>query len=400
MAVSATWLLAQGIGVWGVNTTVVWGFAIANYVWWIGIGNAGTLISSMLLLLRQHWRASINRFAEAMVLIAAGIAGLFPILHLGRPLYFYWLVPYPNTMALWPQWRSALIWDFWAILSYLLFSILFWYIGLIPDLATVRDRAKSRIARSIFGFFALGWRGSARHWHAFHVYHATMACLGVPLVVSLHSVVGLDFAASLMPGWSETIYPPYFVVGAMYSGFAMVAILCAVVRWGFRMHAVVTVDHFDVMAKILLAASVIMLLSYMTEWFGAWYIGERADRGIVAYQFTGDYRILYYLQLLFNCVIAHAFWFRALRRKIWLVVVIAIAINAGMWLERINIVWITLSHGYTVSMWRLFYPTFWDISLLAGSIGLFALLYLIMCRLVPIVSMHETRRLLSAEADR
>ncbi len=399
MAVSASWLFANGVGVWGNNTTVVWGFPIANYVWWIGIGNAGTLISSMLLLLRQHWRASINRFAEAMTLFAAGIAGLFPIMHLGRPLYFYWLMPYPNTMAVWPQWRSALIWDFWAILSYILFSILFWYVGLLPDLAAIRDRARHGMSRALFGAFALGWRGSARHWHAFRVYHTTMACLGVPLVVSLHSVVGLDFAASLMPGWSETIYPPYFVVGAMYSGFTMVIVLTAAVRWGFGLQSLITVDHFEVMAKILLAASIIMLLSYATEWFAAWYIGEPAERELVVYQFTGHYAFFYYAMLFCNCIVAHAFWFRALRRNIAVVVTIAIIINIGMWLERINIVWMTLSHSYAVSMWRIFIPTFWDYSLMFGSLGFFALLYLIMCRLVPVVSMHETRRLLSAEAE-
>jgi len=399
MAVTVVWLFATGIGVFGVNTTVVWGFPIANYVWWIGIGNAGTLISSMLVLMRQHWRASINRFAEAMTLFAAAIAGLFPILHLGRPLYFYWLVPYPNTMALWPQWRSALIWDFWAISSYLLFSILFWYVGLIPDLATLRDRARAPLVRTLFGIFALGWRGSARHWHTLHVYHTTMACLGVPLVISLHSVVGLDFAASLMPGWSETIFPPYFVVGAMYSGFTMVIVLAAAVRWGLRMQALITVEHFEVMAKILLAASVVMTLSYAAEWFSAWYGGEVAERRLVAFEFTGDYRLLYWFMLLFNCAIAHAFWFRAARRSIAAVVVIAIFINVGMWLERLLIVLNTLSHGYAVGMWRLFAPTTWDFLLLFGSLGFFALLYLIFCRVIPVVSMHETRRLLSAEAQ-
>ena len=399
MAVSASWTLAKGIGIFGNNTTVVWGFPIANYVWWIGIGNAGTLISSMLLLMRQHWRASINRFAEAMTLFAAGIAGIFPILHLGRPLYFYWLVPYPNVQDIWPQWRSALVWDFWAIASYILFSILFWYIGLIPDLATLRDRAKSTVAQTLFGVFALGWRGSARHWHTLHVYHATVACLGVPLVVSLHSVVGLDFAASLMPGWSETIFPPYFVVGAMYSGFTMVIVLAATVRWGFRMEAIITLEHFEVMAKILLAASVIMTLSYLTEWFQAWYSGEHAERSLVTYAFTGDYRLVYWTMLVCNCVVAHAFWIRGVRRSIAAIVTIGIIINIGMWLERITIVWNTLSHGHAKSMWRVFYPTVWDFLLLFGSLGFFALLYLILCRLIPVVSMHETRRLVAPETQ-
>jgi Ni/Fe-hydrogenase subunit HybB-like protein len=399
MLVSASWLLARGVGVWGVNTTIVWGFAIANYVWWIGIGNAGTLISAMLLLMRQPWRASINRFAEAMTLFAAGIAGLFPILHLGRPLYFYWLAPYPNTMAVWPQWRSALIWDFWAILSYILFSILFWYVGLIPDLACLRDRAERKKSAVRFGAFALGWRGSARHWRLYHVYHTTMACLGVPLVVSLHSVVGLDFAASLMPGWSETIFPPYFVVGAMYSGFAMVVVLAAAVRWGFGLQSIITLDHFEVMAKVLLAASMIMTASYLTEWFAAWYGGDPNERSLVLFEFFGHYRILYYAMLLCNCIVAHAFWLRAARRNIALVVVVAIVVNIGMWLERINIIWNTLSHGYAVSMWRVFHPTFWDYSLMFGSLGLFTFLYLILCRIAPVVSMHETRRLLPPEAQ-
>jgi len=398
MLVTILWLFDKGIGIFGNNTTVVWGFPIANYVWWIGIGNAGTLISSMLLLLRQHWRASINRLAEAMTLFAAAIAGIFPILHLGRPLYFYWLAPYPNTMSIWPQWRSALIWDFWAISSYLLFSLLFWYIGLVPDLATLRDRAKSPVARALFGIFALGWRGSARHWHTLHVYHTTMACLGVPLVISLHSVVGLDFAASLMPGWSETIFPPYFVVGAMYSGFTTVILLSAAVRWGLRMQALITVEHFEVMAKILLAASVIMALSYATEWFSAWYGGETAERRLVAFEFTGDYRVLYWCMLFFNCAIAHLFWFPSVRRNIAAVAIIGILINVGMWLERLLIVLNTLSHSYAVGMWRVFSPTIWDFLLLFGSLGFFAFLYLVFCRVVPVVSMHETRRLLSTEA--
>ncbi len=394
MVVSASWLLIQGVGVWGNNTTVVWGFPLANYVWWIGIGNAGTLISSLLLLTRQRWRASINRFAEAMTLFAAGIAGLFPILHLGRPMYFYWLTPYPNTMALWPQWRSALIWDFWAILSYILFSIIFWYVGLIPDLATMRDRAAKRWQQKLFGAFALGWRGSARHWHVYETYHTTMAALAVPLVVSLHSVVGLDFAASLMPGWAETIFPPYFVVGAMYSGFAMVVVLAALVRWGFRMEAIITPGHFAVMAKVMLMAATIMGLSYATEWFAAWYGGRAAERSLVGFFFTGAYAPMYWAMLLCNVAIPQAFWFRAVRRRIWLVVLIAIVINVGMWLERILIVWNTLSYATLPSMRRLFLPTIWDWTLLLGSLGFFALLFLVFVRVVPVVSMHEVRRLL------
>jgi molybdopterin-containing oxidoreductase family membrane subunit len=387
----------RGIGIWGLNTTVVWGVAIANYVWWIGIGNAGTLISSMLLLMRQKWRASTNRFAEAMTLFAASIAGIFPIIHLGRPMYFYWLTPYPNTMHVWPQWRSALIWDFWAILSYLLFSIVFWYVGLIPDLATLRDRARTKVASAIYGAFALGWRGSARHWHAYETLHLALACLGVPLVVSLHSVVGMDFAASLMPGWQETIFPPYFVVGAMYSGFAMVVCLAALVRWGFRMEGVITLAHFDVMARVMLAASVIMGLSYATEWFNAWYGGDRAERGLVVFEFTGAYAPMFWALLLCNVAIPQAFWFRAVRTSIVGVFMVSIVINIGMWLERILIIWNTLSHDYTPSMWRLFLPTVWDWITTFGSLGLFALMFLVFVRFVPVVSIHEVRKLVAEE---
>jgi molybdopterin-containing oxidoreductase family membrane subunit len=398
-AIAVALVLVRGIGIWGVNTTSVWGFAIADYVWWIGIGNAGTLISAMLLLMRQKWRASTNRFAEAMTLFAASIAGLFPIIHLGRPMYFYWLTPYPNTMALWPQWRSALIWDFWAILSYIIFSVVFWYVGLIPDLATLRDRAQTKWPSAIYGALALGWRGSARHWQAYETLHVALACLGVPLVVSLHSVVGMDFAASLMPGWQETIFPPYFVVGAMYSGFAMVVCLAALVRWGFRMEALITTAHFDVMAKVMLAAAIIMGLSYASEWFSAWYGGEHADRSLVVFEFTGAYAPLYWALLLCNVVVPQAFWFAGVRANVAAVFVISVIINIGMWLERILIVWNTLSHDYSVSMWRLFLPTAWDWITTIGSLGLFALMYLVFVRLIPVVSMHEVRKLVAEEAQ-
>jgi Ni/Fe-hydrogenase subunit HybB-like protein len=390
-------LFTKGIGVWGVNSTVVWGYAIASYVWWIAIGSGGTLISAMLLITHQRWRASINRFAETMTIFAVSISGLFPILHLGRPQYFYWLAPYPNTMLLWPQWRSALVWDFWAIVSYLLFSLLFLYIGLLPDLATMRDRATTGRGRVLYGAFALGWRGSAHHWRCYETFQFTLAALAVPLVVSVHSIVGLDFAASLMPGWQETIFPPYFVVGALFSGFASVAILTALVRWGLRLEAVITARHFDAMAKILLLASIVMTCSYGTEWFMAWYAGSAADRSLVAFMFTGSYAPLYWTQLLFNCVLPQAFWFPAARRNILWVVLIPIGINIGMWLERILIIWNTLSHGYAVSLWRLFYPTLWDWTLLFGPMGLFVFLFLCFVRVLPAVPMNELRKLCREE---
>jgi molybdopterin-containing oxidoreductase family membrane subunit len=300
-------------------------------------------------------------------------------------------------MDLWPQWRSALVWDFWAILSYLLFSCIFFYVGILPDLATMRDRAKSRTAQRVYGAFALGWRGSARHWKRLETLHTTLAALAVPLVVSVHSIVGLDFAASLMPGWQESIFPPYFVVGAMYSGFAMVVVLAVLLRHGLRLEALITLNHFDAMAKILLLASIVMTFSYMAEWFNAWYAGDHADRTLVAYLFKGDYAPLYWLLLLCNCVIPQALWFRSLRRNLSALVVIAILINVGMWDERILIIWNTLSHGFLPSLWQLFYPTMWDWVFLFVPLGMFAFMFLCLARLLPAVSMYEVRELAHEE---
>lgn len=381
----------------GVNSTVVWGVAIADYVWWIGIGNAGTLISAMLLLTRQRWRASINRFAEAMTLFAVAIAGLMPIVHLGRPIYAYWLAPYPNTMSLWPQWRSALVWDFWAIISYLLFSILFWYVSLIPDLATMRDRTTSRTGQLLYGAFALGWSGSVRHWRALRILHTTMAALGVPLVCSVHSIVGLDFAASLMPGWQESIFPPYFVVGAMYSGFAMVVVLALAIRWGFGLQAIITGRHFDVIGRVLLMSSIVMGYSYATEWFMGWYGGARSDRSLVAFEFTGTYAPLFWALLSCNVILPQALWFPRVRRSFAALFAIAIAINVGMWLERILIVWNTLSHGYMPSLWRVFHFTIWDLAFVIAPLGFFAFLFLIFVRLIPAISMFDMRELAHRE---
>lgn len=390
-------LFTVGIGIWGVNTVVVWGFAIASYVWWIGIGNAGTLISSMLLLTRQRWRASINRFAEAMTLFAAAIAGLFPILHLGRPWFAYWLAPYPNTMSLWPQWRSALVWDFWAIASYLLFSLIFWYVGLIPDLAALRDRARQRWAQLVYGAFALGWQGSARQWQRHDAFYKTLAALAVPLVCSVHSIVGLDFAASLMPGWQESIFPPYFVVGAMFSGFAMVVVLAVLIRWGLGLENLIQARHFDAMGKILLMGSIVMAYSYATEWFMAWYGSGDPERTVVAFSFTGAYAPFYLTLLLCNCVVPQVLWLRRARRNLAALAAVAILINVGMYLERILIIFDTLSRGYLPSMWRVFQPSFWDWVFLFTPLGFFTFLFLLFVRLVPSVSMHEVRQLAHEE---
>jgi Ni/Fe-hydrogenase subunit HybB-like protein len=397
MVVGVTVTFDWGIGAWGNNSAVVWGFGIANYVWWIGIGNAGTLISSMLLLTRQKWRASINRFAETMTLFAAAIAGIFPVIHMGRPMFWYWLTPYPNTMGLWPQWRSALVWDFWAIACYLTFSLIFWYLGLMPDLAALRDRARSPITQRLYGAFALGWRGSLRQWALHERLHRILAMLAVPLVCSVHSIVGLDFAASLMPGWAESIFPPYFVVGAMFSGFCMVIVLSAVIRWGLGLQGVITLNHFDAMARIVLAASIIMGLAYATEWFSAWYGGDRDTVGVVRFSFTGTYAGLYAAMLLFNVLLPQVLWVPQVRRSIGSLVIVAILVNVGMWLERILILLNTLSHGPMPSMWSVFRPTLTDGALLFGSLGVFALMFLTVGRLLPLVSMTDTRQLLVEE---
>jgi molybdopterin-containing oxidoreductase family membrane subunit len=397
MVAGMVYSFESGVGVWGNNTSVVWGFPIANYVYWIGIGNAGTLISALLLITRQKWRASINRFAEAMTLFAVSIAGVFPILHLGRPMYFYWLAPFPDSHTLWPQWRSALVWDFWAILSYLLFSIVFFYVGLIPDLATLRDRARSKLVARLYGVFALGWRGSLLHWRTHRRLEFLMACMAVPLVCSVHSIVGLDFAASLMPGWDESIFPPYFVVGALFSGFAVVVMLAAWLRGALGLQDIITPRHFEAMARVLLAASIVMGLSYATEWFSAWYGGQGPDVAQLAFTFGGPYRWLYFIMLFCNVAASQVFWLRRARTDMRVLIAVAVLINIGMWLERMLIILNTLSHGHLPSAWRLFTPTLVDFAILAGSFGFFALLMLLFSRLLPVVSMHDVRKLLSEE---
>ena len=394
---AVSYLFIGGVGIWGINTSVVWGFAIINYVWWIGIGNAGTLISAMLYLTRQPWRTSINRFAEAMTIIAASIAGLFPILHLGRPYLFYWLIPYPNVMGVWPQFRSPLMWDMFAILTYILVSILFWYTGMIPDFATLRDRAQSRRAQRAYGILALGWRGSARHWARYETAYLILAALAVPLVVSVHSVVGYDFSVSVMPGWRSTIFAPYFVVGAMFSGFAMVITITALLRSAFKLHAYVTSRHFDVMAKILLTGSLIMGYSYGIESFMAWYSGDRDDLEAVRTLLSGPYAPAYWVMLFCNVAVPQLCWSARVRRNVAVLVVIAILINVGMWLERYVIVVKTLGEGFVPSQSRLYFPTFWDWAVLVGMFGVFVAAFHLFVRFLPMIPMHEERKLLHRE---
>src|ERR1043165_7826133 len=297
------YLLVKGVGIWGINMPVAWGFAIVNFVWWIGIGHAGTLISAVLLLLHQKWRTSINRFAEAMTLFAVACAGIFPLIHMGRPWFFYWLFPYPNTMDVWPQWRSPLVWDVFAVSTYFLVSLLFWYVGMIPDMATLRDRSTSPIGQIAYGVLAMGWRGSARHWHRYETAYLLLAGLATPLVVSVHTVVSFDFAVAILPGWHSTIFPPYFVAGALFSGFAMVLTLAIPIRAIYGLEDFITLRHLENMAKILLATGLIVTYGYMMEGFMSWYSGSPFERYLMFYRMRGAYHYMFWALLLFNVVI-------------------------------------------------------------------------------------------------
>jgi len=389
--VAVTWLLIRGVGIWGINVPVGWGFDIINFVWWIGIGHAGTLISAILLLLRQWWRTSINRFAEAMTLFAVLNAALFPLLHLGRIWKFYYLFPYPNTMGLWPQWRSPLMWDVFAVLTYSTVSFLFWYLGLIPDFATMRDQARRRWVAVIAGFFSLGWRGSARHWHHYQMLYLMLAGLATPLVVSVHSIVSLDFAVSIVPGWHTTIFPPFFVAGAIYSGFAMVLMLAIPLRSAFRFQDFITTRHLDVMAKVMLTSGLVVAYGYMMETFTGWLSGEEVEHYLIGNRALGTYGPLYWAMIGCNVVAAQTLWFRWVRTHAIPLFIVAVLINVGMWLERFVIVVVSLHRDFLPSSWGIYVPTFWDWSVLIGTLGLFATLMLLFIRFVPMISIFEVR---------
>lgn len=388
------YLLAIGVGIWGIRIPVAWGFAIVNFVWWIGIGHAGTLISAILLLLRQKWRTSINRFAEAMTLFAVACAGMFPILHMGRPWLAYWLFPYfPNYMGTWPQFRSPLVWDVFAVSTYATVSLLFWFVGLIPDLATLRDRAKTRVKKVIYGIFAMGWRGSAVHWARYEVASLLLAGLATPLVVSVHTVVSFDFAVAMVPGWHTTIFPPYFVAGAIYSGFAMVMTLAIPIRKYYELEDFITMRHLDNMAKVMLATGLIVAYGYMTETFMAFYSGNQFDRYLITNRMTGPYAICYWSLIACNIAIPQSLWSRRVRRNIPLLFVLSLVINVGMWLERFVIVVISLSRDFVPSAWGMYYPTRWDWATYLGTIGLFLTLLFLFIRYLPVISISEMRSL-------
>jgi molybdopterin-containing oxidoreductase family membrane subunit len=399
LLISVGYLFLRGVGIWGINIPVGWAFAIINLVWWIGIGHAGTLISAILLIMRQDWRTSINRFAEAMTLFAVANAAMFPLLHLGRPWFAYYIFPYPNTMGLWPQFRSPLVWDAFAIATYGTVSALFWYMGLIPDLATLRDRARNRMWQYIYGILAMGWRGSARHWHRYQTAYFLMAALATPLVVSVHSIIGLDFAYSVIPGWHSSVFPPYFVAGAVFSGFAMVLTLAIPLRKFYNLEDFITLRHLDNMAKVMLGMGLIVAYGYLMENFYAWYSGDEFEIFTYANRSTGDYNWLYFAMLAFNVVVPQAFWSIRVRRSPLLLFIISILINIGMWLERFIIIVTGLYRDFLPSSWEIYRPTFWEYTTFLGTIGLFLTLIFLFIRFVPVISIFEMRELVEKQEE-
>jgi Ni/Fe-hydrogenase subunit HybB-like protein len=390
---SVTAVVFTGVGLFGIMIPVAWGFAITNFVWWIGIGHAGTLISAILLLMRQKWRQSINRFAEAMTIFAVMCAGMFPLIHLGRPWFFYWLLPYPSTMGIQPQFRSPLVWDVFAVSTYFTVSLLFWFLGLIPDLATLRDRARKRVPRFVYGVLAMGWRGSARHWHRYEMAYLLLAGLATPLVVSVHTVVSFDFAVSLVPGWHSTIFPPYFVAGAIYSGFAMVLTIAIPLRKLYGLEDLITMRHIKNMAIVMLATGMVVAYGYLMETFTAWYSGDIFEQYMIMNRMFGPYGWLYWILILFNILIPQALWSRRLHENVTAVFLIAIAVNYGMWLERYIIVITSLQRDFMPSAWGMFSGTIFDYAVLFGSIGLFVWLLTLFIRFLPMISIFEMREL-------
>jgi molybdopterin-containing oxidoreductase family membrane subunit len=392
LGLALTYLLLKGTGIWGINIPVGWGFAIINFVWWIGIGHAGTLISAILLLLKQDWRTSINRFAEAMTLFAVACALLFPLVHTGRPwLAAYWLLPYPNSMGVWPQFRSPLVWDVFAVSTYGTVSLLFWYTGLVPDLATLRDRAKTKFMARVFGIFALGWRGSARHWARYETAYLLLAGLSTPLVLSVHTVVSFDFAIGIIPGWHATIFPPYFVAGAIYAGFAMVLTLAIPLRVVYGLQDFITMRHLENMGKVMLVTGLIVGYGYVSEAFFGYYSANQYEGFMIWNRMTGPYAPVYWALIFCNIICPQFLWNKRIRTSPILLFAIAMVVNVGMWLERFVIVVTSLHRDFLPSSWGMFYPTRWDWMTFFGTLGLFITLFFLFIRALPMISIFEMR---------
>ncbi len=394
LGAAVTYLFLVGVGIWGIQIPGAWGFAIVNFVWWIGIGHAGTLISAILLLLKQSWRNSINRFAEAMTLFAVMCAGMFPLLHMGRPWLFYWMFPYPSSMGVWPQFRSPLVWDVFAVSTYFTISLIFWYVGLVPDLATMREKAKHRYTKALYGVLSLGWRGSARHWKRYESLYILLAGLATPLVLSVHTVVSFDFAIAILPGWHTTIFPPYFVAGAIYSGFAMVLVIAIPIRKYYHMENIITMRHLQNSAKVMLATGLIVAYGYLFETFIAFYSGSTYERFMVENRWLGPYAIFYWLLILMNIALPQVLWIPKVRANIKLLFLISLDILIGMWLERFVIIITSLSRDFLPSSWGHYVATRWDYAVLAGTVGFFAAAMYIFIRIMPSISIFEIRQML------
>lgn len=385
------YLVTTGVGVWGNNQPVAWGFPIVNFVFWVGIGHAGTLISAILFLFRQNWRTGINRFAEAMTIFAVMCAGLFPGIHVGRPWLAYWLFPIPNTMDMWPQFRSPLLWDVFAVSTYATVSALFWYTGMVPDFATLRDRTKNRIGKIAYGIVSLGWTGSSRHWSRFEKAYLLLAALATPLVLSVHSVVSFDFAVAQLTGWHTTIFPPYFVAGAIYGGFAMVLTLAVPARYLFGLKEIITERHLDNMCKVMLGTGMIVLYAYGVEFFTAWYSGHFYEQFTFLNRALGPYQWAFFLMVFCNCIGPQILWFRWARRNVWTIMFAAMCVNVGMWFERFVIIITSLTRDYLASSWDMFTPTWVDIGMFVGSLGLFFTFFLLFLKFLPVVAIAEVK---------
>jgi Ni/Fe-hydrogenase subunit HybB-like protein len=388
------YLIWEGTGIWGLNTPANWGWAIINFVWWVGIGHAGTLISAILFLFRQDWRTAINRFAEAMTIFAVMCAGIFPAIHVGRIWVVYWLFPIPNQMAMWPNFSSPLLWDVFAVSTYFTVSTLFWYVGLVPDLATVRDRIKSKVGKLVYGTFALGWRGSNRHWWTYEKAYMILAGLATPLVLSVHTIVSFDFAVSVIPGWHTTIFPPYFVAGAIFSGFAMVLTLMIVCRKIYKLEDIMTINHMEKMNIILLVTGMMVGFAYLMEFFIAWYSGVEYEKAIFILRATGPYAWAYWIMITCNVVSPQLFWVKKFRRNVALTFVISIIVNIGMWFERFVIAITSLSTDFLPSSWGYYSPTMWDVLTYVGTFGLFFTFFLLFLRFLPMVAVAEIKNVM------
>ena len=394
--VAVTYQIMTGIGTWGLNKTVGWAFDITNFVFWVGIGHAGTLISAILFLFRQRWRTSINRSAEAMTIFAVMCAGIFPLIHMGRPWLFFWIAPYPNLRGpLWVNFRSPLLWDFFAISTYFTISLVFWYIGLIPDMATLRDRAKSKIKKMAYGLMSFGWDGSTRTWQRYETVYLLLAALATPLVLSVHSIVSMDFATSVIPGWHSTIFPPYFVAGAVFSGFAMVLTLMIIARKVLKYEEYITLDHIERMCKIVLVTGGIVALSYGIELFMAWYSVNEYERFVFLNRALGPYAWAFWIMVTCNVVIPQLLWIKKIRRSLTIVFIISIFINIGMWFERFVIIVTSLHRDFLPSSWAMYKPTIIEIATLAGSFGLFFTCFLLFVRFIPFIAIGEVKGVLS-----